>query len=97
MTDPTITPWPDGWAVVAPVGSVTTDTGLVVALVPDLAPDRPVTVRCTACDWDDTAISCHMPDAIRVHALRHVADTRPQISHWPSWLTPHSNRRKDPR
>ncbi len=52
--------WPEGWAVVPPVGSIVTDVGVTFSLAPASPTDRPMRVRCTSCDWDKTAPS-HRP------------------------------------
>ncbi|MCE0536986.1 hypothetical protein LWF15_15900 [Kineosporia rhizophila] len=80
--------WPEGWAVVPPVGSIVTDVGVTFSLAPASPTDRPMRVRCTSCDWDKTAPQPQAVDAVRVHALRHIADPRPRIAHLPSWLQP---------
>ncbi len=80
--------WPEGWAVVPPVGSIVTDVGVTFSLAPASLTDRPMRVRCTSCDWDETAPQSEAVDAVRVHALRHIADPRPRIAHLPSWLQP---------
>ncbi|MCE0534694.1 hypothetical protein LWF15_04160 [Kineosporia rhizophila] len=85
---PTPAVWPEGWAVVPPVGSIVTDVGVTFSLAPISLTDRPVRVQCTSCDWDDTAPQPQAVDAIRVHALRHIADPRPRIAHPPGWLHP---------
>ncbi len=86
--------WPELWTITPAVGAVVTDVGVTFSLAPAALAEHPITVRCTSCDWDITAPQPEAADAIRVHALRHIADPRPRISHLPSWLQPRPKGRR---
>ncbi|GLY27433.1 hypothetical protein Kisp02_07980 [Kineosporia sp. NBRC 101731] len=87
-TSPPSLMWPERWRITPAVGAIVTDAGVTFSLAPASPNDHPIRVRCTSCDWDTTGPQPETVDAVRVHALRHIADPTPRISHFPAWLLP---------